>query len=85
MQIFEVWRFHQSSNLTFVVSKWRHDVTWKSGCFSAPERGDFSKNSDVLLLLERVSFVLAHWAQRLVRLVPEISTRDKGDNFYPAV
>ncbi len=27
-----------------------HNVTWKSGCFSAPERGDFSKNSEVLQL-----------------------------------
>ena len=31
-------------------SKWRHDVTWKSGCFSAPERDDISKNADVLQL-----------------------------------
>ncbi len=35
---------------TFVVSLWRHDVTWKSGCFSAPERGDFLKNSGILQL-----------------------------------
>ena len=26
-------------------TKWRHGVTWKSGCFSAPERGDLSKDS----------------------------------------
>ena len=31
-----------------MVSKWRHDVTWKSGCFPAPERGDISKNSGIL-------------------------------------
>ena len=24
-----------------------HNVTWKSGCFSAPERGDFSKKSGI--------------------------------------
>ncbi len=24
-----------------------HCVTWKSGCFPAPERGDFSKNSGI--------------------------------------
>jgi hypothetical protein len=28
-----------------------HNVTWKSGCFPAPERGDISKNSDVFLKL----------------------------------
>jgi len=28
-----------------------HDVTWKSGCFSAHERGDISKNSGVFLQL----------------------------------
>jgi len=27
-----------------------HDVTWKSGCFSAPERGGFLKNSGILQL-----------------------------------
>jgi len=26
------------------------DVTWKSGCFPAPERGDFLKNSGILQL-----------------------------------
>ncbi len=41
----------------FVVSFWRHNVTWKSACFPAPERGDFSKNSDVLKLVGRVSLV----------------------------
>jgi hypothetical protein len=46
-QIFEVWCSHHSSNLTSVESKWRHDVTWKSGCFSVPERGDISKNSGI--------------------------------------
>ncbi len=25
-----------------------HDVTWKSGCFSAFERGDISRNSGIL-------------------------------------
>jgi hypothetical protein len=25
-----------------------HDVTWKSGCFPVPERGDFAKNSGIL-------------------------------------
>ncbi len=29
-----------------------HDVTLKSGCFPAPERGDFSKNSDILELVK---------------------------------
>ena len=27
-----------------------HNVTWKSECFLAPERGDFSKNSGILQL-----------------------------------
>jgi len=31
-----------------VVTKWSHDVTWKSGCFSASERGDFLKNYGIL-------------------------------------
>jgi hypothetical protein len=31
-----------------VETFWRHDVTWKSGCFLAPERGVFLKNSGVL-------------------------------------
>jgi len=35
-----------------VVTKWSHDVTWKSGCFPAHEKGDFSKNSDVLQLMK---------------------------------
>ena len=33
---------------TFVVSKWSHNVTWKSGCFQAAERGEFSKNSSIV-------------------------------------
>jgi hypothetical protein len=36
------------ANMIFVVTKWRQTVTWKSGCFSAPERGDFLKNSGIL-------------------------------------
>ncbi len=38
-----------------------HDVTVESWYFSAPERGDISKNSDVLQLVERVTFVRANW------------------------
>jgi hypothetical protein len=34
-----------------------HDVTWKSGCFSAPERGDFSKNYGILELLKMGPFL----------------------------
>ncbi len=33
-----------------------HDVTWKSGCFSVPERGDFSKNSGILQLMKMGPF-----------------------------
>ena len=32
------------------------------GVFLAPERGDFSRNSDVLQCVGRVTFVRAHWA-----------------------
>jgi len=39
-----------------VVTKWRHNVTWKSGCFSAPERGNFLKNSGVLELTKMGPF-----------------------------
>ena len=34
-QKFDVWWLHNSQELTFVVSKWCHNVTWKSGCFPA--------------------------------------------------
>jgi len=27
-----------------------HDVTWKSGCFSASERGEFSKNTGIFFI-----------------------------------
>ena len=43
------------------------DVTWKSGCFLAPERGDFWRNSGILQLvkiwafLELLGAVLALW------------------------
>jgi hypothetical protein len=47
-QEFKVWCFHQSSNLASVVTKWRHDVTWKSGCFPAPERGDLRQKSTIV-------------------------------------
>jgi hypothetical protein len=30
------------------VSKWRQDVTLKSGCFLAPEESDFSENSGIV-------------------------------------
>ena len=33
-----------------------HDVTWKSECFPAPERGDFSKNSGILQLAKMGPF-----------------------------
>ncbi len=39
----------------FFVNHGRHDVIVKSGCFSAPERGDFSKNSDILPLNVKLS------------------------------
>jgi len=48
MQIFGIWLFLRSLNLAFVVTKWSQHVTWKSGCFSAFERGDFLKNYGVL-------------------------------------
>ncbi|TET71402.1 MAG: hypothetical protein E3J56_06670 [Candidatus Aminicenantes bacterium] len=32
------------------MTKWRHDVTWKSECFSAFGRGDFSKSCGILQL-----------------------------------
>jgi len=32
-----------------------HDVTWKSGCFSATERGDFLKSSDIMQLVGRAT------------------------------
>jgi len=35
------------------------EVTWKSGCFPAPERGDFSKNSGFLQLVQRDHFISA--------------------------
>jgi len=38
--------------LVFVVPFWCHDVTWKSGCFSAPERGDFPKNYGIFQLIK---------------------------------
>ncbi|MFB0554385.1 MAG: hypothetical protein ACETWQ_13855, partial [Phycisphaerae bacterium] len=45
---------------------WRHSGDTmspeKSGCFLAPERGDFSENSDLLQLVGRMSFVRAHRA-----------------------
>lgn len=41
MQIFEVQSLHQASNLVFVVSKLRQDITCKLWCFSAPEGGGF--------------------------------------------
>jgi len=48
-----------------VVTFWRHDVTWKSGCFSAFERGDFLKNSGILQPVGRVLFVrLIGWWDR---------------------
>jgi len=53
---FEVWCFHNSSNLTSVETFWCHDVTWKSGCFPAPERGDFLKNFGILKLNVQLSF-----------------------------
>ncbi len=33
-----------------------HDVTWKSGCFPAFERGDFSKKSGILQLAKMGPF-----------------------------
>jgi hypothetical protein len=48
--IFWIWCFRQPSNLAFVVTLWRQAVTWKSGCFSASERGDFLKDSGILQL-----------------------------------
>ena len=39
-----------------MVSLWRHNVTWKSGCFSALETGDFSKNSSILRCMKMGSF-----------------------------
>ncbi len=39
-----------------MVSFWRHDVTWKLWCFSVLERGDYSKNSDILQLAKMGSF-----------------------------
>jgi len=34
--------------MTYVETFWCHNVTWKSGCFPDPERGDFSRNSGIL-------------------------------------
>jgi len=34
----------------------------KQGVFPAPESGDFSKNSGILQLVEKVPFVCALWA-----------------------
>ena len=67
-QIFEVWCFHQSSNLASVETFWWQAVTYKSGCLPAPEKGDISKNSDILQLVGRVPFLCAE----LVGLVQEI-------------
>ena len=38
--------------MIIVVSKWCHNVTGKSGCFLAPERGDFLKSSGILQLMK---------------------------------
>ena len=57
-----------------VVSKWSQEVTWSSRCFSTPERGDFSKNSDVLQLMKMGSF----WAvsSHLHHLLPQPDGED---------
>ena len=41
---------------------WSHNVTWKSGCFPAPERGDCSKNSGILQIVKMGPFLsrIAH-------------------------
>ena len=38
------------------------DVTWKSGCFLAYEKGDISKDSGILQFMGKVSFALSQWA-----------------------
>jgi hypothetical protein len=54
-----------------------HDVTWKSGCFLAPERDDFSKNSGIFNLRKRGHFGVSVRGSvrscRLMRLVQEVS------------
>ncbi len=58
------------AKLTFVVTKWWQDVTWKLWCFSAHERGDFSRNSGVLQCTKMESFFEEFW---------HFATRWKGD------
>jgi len=70
------------------VSKWYHNVTWKSGCFSAPERGGFLKISGILQLIKMGPFwgsfvrssILSH---RLVGLGRNFS-KEESENLYPA-
>jgi len=38
------------------------NVTWKSGCFPAPERGDFLKNSGILQLAKMRLFFPCFYA-----------------------
>jgi len=42
---------------TFVETFWCHNVTRKSGCFLASERGDFLRNSGILQLVGRFCLV----------------------------
>jgi hypothetical protein len=80
-QIFEVWCFHQSSNLMFVVSKWSQRVTWKSRRFSASERGDFweeiwdftAHENGVILGISLSGSVRSGWLAGLVQEDSDIS------------
>jgi hypothetical protein len=65
-QKFEVWWFHQSSNLTSVVTKWWHDVTEIFGIFHLMKSGSWSLHS-------YVSIVLFHKALQVSSIACEYS------------
>jgi hypothetical protein len=68
------WEHKACLNERAILRLLDHDVTWKSGCFPAFERGDFSKKSGILQLKGRANFrVCARTgSDRLVGLVREV-------------
>jgi len=59
-----------------------HDVPWSWWCFSAPEEGGFSKNSDALQFEERVPFLQLmgrwDWFRIFLQICALPSTKTNG-------
>jgi hypothetical protein len=50
------WEYKARLNERAILRLLDHVVTWKSGCFPAPERDDFSRNSGILQLMKMELF-----------------------------